>query len=70
VHGWPRVPGNHNNGTVYYVLVVMMIVFGGEKCVGIEGSDSVPWWKGPSANGEGFGPVSHASGRGALLPEN
>jgi hypothetical protein len=33
VHGWSRVLGN--NSTVYYVLVVEMIVFGGEKCVGI-----------------------------------
>jgi hypothetical protein len=47
---------------VYYVLEVEMIVFGGEKCVGIEGSDGVPWWKGPSADGEGLGPVLDAGG--------
>jgi hypothetical protein len=51
---------------VYYVLVVEMIVFGGEKCVRIEGSDGVPWRKGPSANGEGLGPVLDASRRGAI----
>jgi hypothetical protein len=51
---------------VYYVLVVVMIVFRGEECVGIEGSNSVPWRKGPFADGEGLGPVLDASRRGAV----
>jgi hypothetical protein len=51
---------------VYYVLVVQMIVFGGEKCVEIEGGDSFPWRKGPSADGEGLGPVLDARRRGAV----
>jgi hypothetical protein len=55
---------------VYYVLVVKVIVFGGEKCVEIEGSDGVLWRKGPTADGEGFRPILHPSGRGALLPRN
>jgi hypothetical protein len=53
---------------LYYVLEVEMIVFGGTKCVGIEGSDGVPWRKGPSADGEGLGPVLDASRRSALPP--
>jgi hypothetical protein len=65
VHGWPRVPGN--NSTVYYVLIVQMIVFlRGKKCVGIEGGDGFPWRKGPSADGEGLGPVLDASRRGTV----
>jgi hypothetical protein len=51
---------------VYYVLVVEMIVFGGEKYVGVEGSDGVTWRKGPSADGKGLGPVLDASRRGVV----
>jgi hypothetical protein len=51
---------------VYYVLVVEMIVFGGEKCVGIESGDGFPWRKEPSADGEGLGPGLDASRRGAV----
>jgi hypothetical protein len=51
---------------VYYVLVVEMIVFGGEKCVEIESSDGVPWRKGPSADGKDLRPVLDASRRGAV----
>jgi hypothetical protein len=53
---------------VYYVLEVKMIFFRGEKCVGIEGSDGVPWRKGPPVDGEGLGPVLDASERGVLPP--
>jgi hypothetical protein len=52
---------------VYYVLVVEMIVFGGEKFVGIESRDGFPWRKGPSADGEGLGPVLDAGRRGVVL---
>jgi hypothetical protein len=50
---------------VYYVLVVEMIVFGGEECIGIESSDGFPWRKGPSAD-ESLGPLLDASRRGAV----
>jgi hypothetical protein len=48
------------------VFAVEMIVFRGKECVGIEGSNGVPWRKGPSADGEGLGPVLDASRRGAV----
>jgi hypothetical protein len=51
---------------VYYVLVVEMIVFGGEECIGIESGDGFPWREGPYADGEGLGPVLDASRRGAV----
>jgi hypothetical protein len=51
---------------VYYVLVVGRIVFRGKECVGIDSGDDFPWREGPSADGEGLGPVLDASRRGAI----